>query len=133
MLHHIRRAVSHQTIRYVAAGATTYFVEVSSFLLFYYAFRIESGLANACSLLLAWVVNYLLAHHFVFTEYDRSAKRSLPRYVMLASFNLVCSSLVVAFLVGHVGLKAYIVKPIVSALIAVWTYFAYKYFVFRKA
>lgn len=132
MLRHIKRLFERRGARYVFSGGVSYGVELASFLFFYYVVRLESGVANACSLFVALLVNYLLAHHFVFIDYAKNVKRSLPRYVLLVSFNIAASSVIVSLLVSHFNLKAYLVKPVVSACFAAWTYVAYKKFVFLK-
>lgn len=120
---------THRTLRYLLSGGITYVVEFGSFLALYYACKLPSGLAAAFSYALAWIVNYLLAHFFVFGDYEKALHKSLPRYMSVALINLLFNTFAVQLLVSA-GQKAYVAKFCVSALIALWTYFAYKKFVF---
>lgn len=126
-----RRLSAHRTLRYLLSGGITYAVEFGTFLILYYACGLPSGVAAALSYAFAWVVNYLLAHHFVFGDYEKVLRKSLPRYMSVALFNLLFNTFAVQFLV-ETGLKAYVAKFCVSALIALWTYVAYKKFVFVR-
>jgi putative flippase GtrA len=121
----------HRTLRYLLSGGITYATEVGSFFVLYFALHIFSGAANAISYTLAMVVNYCLAHFFVFGDYETILKRSLSRYLIFAGFNLLCSSLIVQLLVSGLGFKALIVKPLLSIAVAIWSYFGFKKFVFN--
>lgn len=117
-------------IRYALSGAVTYGVEIGGFFLLYYSFHYASGVANATAYIAALVINYLLARFVIFNDRQKLIRRSLIRYGLLAAFNLLAGTLLIMLLVDVISLSAIIAKPLLSILIAIWTYYGFKRFVF---
>ncbi len=126
----IRKLLAKQGVRYVISGGTCYVADFCFFVTFYYGIHLGSGMANVCATLLSWMLNYSLSHYFVFRGQHHGIGKSLPRYMALAGFNLVVSTLLIQFLVDSVGIQGYIVKPLINILIVGWTFIAYRRFVF---
>jgi putative flippase GtrA len=126
------RLTDKQLLRYLVSGGISFGVDQLLFLLFFYVWSWKGFAASIVSLAIGWTVNYLLSQFFVFSN-QAAIGRSLVRYLLLASANFGFTTLFIAVTVDGLHAPAFIMKPLVGVLVILWTFYAYRRFVFTAA
>ena len=129
----MRYVIKARLVRYILSGILSFIIENSTFLILYYPLHLEVKLANVISICVALTVNFFVSKYYVFEDKASLiyAKKQFVKYTALVAVNLFISTVIVSTLVHH-GLKGYLAKPMVTVVIAAWTYIAYKKLVFRN-
>lgn len=72
-------------------------------------------------------------HVFNHTKHDKFSMRTqVILYVCLSLFNLMMTGLFMQLLVSRAGVQVSLAKISVTAVIAIWNFFVFKYLVFSK-
>jgi putative flippase GtrA len=122
-------------VRYGFVGGASFIVEYSSFLLLYGSIGIDYRIANIGSMLLSLSFNFILNRRMVFgikgAFLSKKTSVHLTKYLALAVFNILMSTLVIGALV-HWGVKEYVAKLIAIMLVVSWTFIIYKTIIFKE-
>lgn len=119
-------------IKYLISGGLSFTFEYGIFLLLVYTFSSKVWAAQAISYSLALVVNFLLLRYWTFRYYSRHAITvQIPRYLMLAAFNLPVSTFFIHGLNDH-GVRPFLAKLLVVSSVAIWNYIVYDRIIFRQ-
>lgn len=120
-------------IKYIITGGSAFAAEYLVFLLLFYVFDLPVVVAHPISFMVGFVVSFSLSRQWVFG--NAHAHRPLAQILMyfgLVLINIAITTWVIALLV-QVGVWAFVAKIIVTAMIACWNYFIYKYLIFRQS
>jgi putative flippase GtrA len=117
--------------RYIVSGGVSFAVENLTFLLLYYPLSLEVKVSNVVSICIALIVNFVISKYFVFqNSSDRhSSIVQFLQYAALVVVNMTISTIAVSQLV-YAGLPGFIAKPLITIIIAGWTYIVYRKLIF---
>lgn len=123
-------------LKYLLIGFSSFFIQIALLFVFTQIFKMEKVPGNIVSTLLSMIFNFLMSNYWTFKSDDK-AKAShgskLIKYLILAVFNY-CFDTLLAFpllaVTWHVN--QYISKVIITAMIVMWNFFIYKFWVFKK-
>lgn len=123
--HRFRRLIS-----YGIMGVLNTIVDYAVFALVYDLLHFGAGVGQAAGFLTGSVCGYLLNSNFTFREGKGRTKAQFVQYVGVDLVLLAISSAAMEYLEG-LGFNAYLVKIVMTAVIALLHYTIYKYVVFR--
>jgi putative flippase GtrA len=133
MLQKLSRGESKSIAKYLVVGVCSFATEYASFVSLTSGLGIDYRVANIISVLLAFVVNFLLNRYFVFEQSgplaSKNTARQLSRYSLLVGFNIIASTTLIGWLL-HLGVASYIAKLIAIVMTTSWTYILYKKVIF---
>lgn len=118
-------------IKYVIVGGTTFLLDYFG-LLFWIRLLGEQNLvlANLLATGIALVYNYTLANFWTFEAGKERQVRKITRYAAIVIFNYTFAN--VSFnLLSALGVTYLVSKVIITGSIMCWSYFLYKYWVFK--
>lgn len=124
-----RRATRHSGLRYLVVGGTSFLVDIGMLALLHEVILAPLWLATAVAFLVSFVFNYTLQRTIAFRG-GGSHTRSLLRYGALLAFNTLATVAVVTAFDVLVGWG--VGKIVATTLTTIWTYFVYRYWVFRN-
>lgn len=116
-------------VRYLLVGGASFMIDIGLLALLYEIARWPLWLSTASAFLASFVFNYMLQRAFSFGG-KGSHVGTLIRYGMLLGFNTIAAIGIVAYVDTFAGWQAG--KVIATVLSTVWTYFIYKYWVFKS-
>ena len=121
-----------KVIKYLITGGLSFVFEYGVFLLLVYVFSSKVWASQAISYSLALIVNFLLLRYWAFSHHNtRAVTVQVPRYLLLAAFNLPVSTFFIHELNG-IGIKPFLAKFIVVSVVAAWNYIVYDRIIFRQ-
>lgn len=122
-----------QIIKYLIAGGTS----TSADLLIYYILTYLVGLwyiaSSALSFTVAFCISFSLQKFWTFR--DRNTEKMMKQtylYFFVAIANLGISTLLIYLFVDYIHIHKFISKVIANAMMAVESFFVYRYFIFAK-
>jgi len=121
--------------RYLLAGGTGAFVNLGSlfFLVHYLGFHYLAG--SIISFTTAFVVSFVLQKFWTFRDFERNKKivgKQLTNYLLIALLNLILNTFFMYFFVEFFGFWYMLAQFLTSGIIAILSYYLYKFFVFGK-
>ena len=125
LLHRFRRLIT-----YGIMGVINTVVDYVVFALAYDLLHISAGVSQAAGFLTGSVCGYLLNSNITFAEGKGRTKAQFVQYVGVDIILGGLSSVAMAWAEG-IGLNAYLVKIVLTAVIALLHYTIYKYLVFQ--
>lgn len=130
----LKKVMDHEASRYVLSGATTFLLENISFLVIFYSVSRKVVFANVASVVISGIYNFALSKFYVFrmTKHVGRTFHQLALYVAIVIINTLVSTLAIAWLLNN-RLGAYLAKPAVTLLIAAWTFYIYKFIIFKDS
>lgn len=129
-----RCAFKMQMVRYVFSGGTAASINIITLHILVEYFSIYYLFASGIAFLIALFVSFTL--HKFFTFGDTETKRvpiQIFTYVCLLGFNILLNLTFMWVAVEGFGIMYLVAQFIVSSAIAVWSFFAYRHFVFRHS
>jgi putative flippase GtrA len=127
----VKNKLSEQRlVRYIAAGAASYAVELSCLLVLYKLFGLSAELATALAFWVGLATSFFLQKLFAFRDYQKTAKtisKQLGTYSVLVGFNYLFTISLVALFPAHLVI---ISRTIALILTTAWNYILYKKFIF---
>lgn len=123
-----------QIIGFVGVGVVTFLIDIISTTILFYGAHFPAYLASASGFLLGFLFAFptnrkRVFHHSIHDRY--SMKLQVLFYLSLSLFNLIITSAIVEVLVGS-EIEIQIAKILVTALIAMWNFLLFKFFIFSK-
>lgn len=118
-------------IKYVIVGGTTFLLDYFG-LLFWVRLLGEQNLvlANLLATGIALVYNYTLANFWTFTAGRANQTKKIARYAVIIVFNYTFANIGFNIL-ASLGVTYLASKVIITLSIMCWSYFLYKYWVFK--
>jgi putative flippase GtrA len=120
--------------KFLLVGLGSFFIDYGVTLFLHYVFDVTGYIASAIGFTLGFIFSFTLSRRWVFRQkamYKFSTKNQLTMYFVLATFNLVVSTIIVAWL-GNMEVDVYISKAFVVALIACENFIVGHYIIFAK-
>ena len=130
------KATLRQIVYFVVVGSITLGIDVGVSSALFYIAHLPAYLASAIGFCSGFFFNFPMNRKRVFhhSEADRfSLKVQASMYIMLSIFNLGATSLLVELLVTLHIVEIQVAKLLVTALIAIWNFILFKYFIFSKS
>ncbi len=127
-------ALIKQILFFGIVGGTTLLIDVSVTYISFHFLLLPAYIASAVGFLSGFVFNFPMNRKKVFKHsiHDRfSFKQQIAFYVALSILNLFITSGLVELMV-LVGIDIGVAKIAVTALIAIWNFLIFKFFVFSK-
>ncbi len=123
--------INKSFIRYVVVGGSAFILEYLGYLALHQVIGLSYQLSSVIVYsVLFWFV-FLLNRQWSF-ESTGSVYIQLVKYIALFIFNnLVGNILLMQFLVDGIGISALIAPVLKMAMIVIWNYFIYKYFIYK--
>lgn len=114
--------------KYLLVGVLSFAVDFFLLILLHEYFGVGLWLATPAAFLSSLAVNYFLQRFFTFSG-TQARGTSFIKYMALVAFNTLAASLIVS---GFEALgSSYLLGKVIStAVMTVWNFFAYKYWVF---
>lgn len=131
---HINRDLVIQVFLFLIVGITTLLIDLLVTTSLYNFAHLPAYLASAIGFLSGFVFNFPMNRKKVFKHTDSDKFKFATQvtfYILLSIFNLLATSLMVGLIVV-LGVEIAIAKIIVTAIIAVWNFFIFKFFIFSK-
>lgn len=132
MKQNITKFFHSSLFRYLIVGFSSFGVEFLAFSFFLYVVQTQALVANALSLLVAFTFNFTLSNFWTFKAGKTKAATKLTKYIALVIFNYTLNNAIFYFLNTVLAIHPVITKIIVTGLQVIWTYLAYKFWVFKK-
>lgn len=125
--------LNSEIIKYIFSGITTFIIENLAFLVAFYAMGLNAVSSNMISIFMSAIYNFSVSKYFVFSSTKKKGRTGYQAvyYGVLVLSNAMISTLIIKLLIEE-GLDAYIVKPLVTLVIVSWTFFVYKFIIFKK-
>lgn len=122
-----------QIVKYFIAGVTSTSVD----LFIYYALTYLVGLWYIASSVLSFAIAFWISFGLqkFWTFRDKNIEKMMKQtylYFFVAIVNLGISTLLIYLFVDHIHIHKFISKVIANAMIAVESFFVYRYFIFAK-
>ena len=124
-----------QFIRYFITGGIAFVVDFSVFALCLSVFEFHYLIANAISLILGLIVNYIISIRFVFVACKRNIKNKPLEFSYFAFIGIlgVClNQLFLYLLVDLARFSPIFSKIMASALVLMWNFLARKLLLFKN-
>jgi putative flippase GtrA len=131
----VARLAQSQVYRYLIIGMMTTAISFGSFGLMIYLSAISPHLANSIAVLLAVIFAYFANKIYVFrTEFEGIIALGLEmiRYLASRATAMIIEIAGVYLLMELLGLLPMAAKALISLLVIVFNYLAFRYFVFRQ-
>jgi putative flippase GtrA len=125
----MRSRLAQQSLRYVVTGLTSALFEYLLFLGCYELLQIPAVVSNVVALLAATALNFGMNRLWAFKS-SSSLTGSMVKYGILFTFNLIVSTLAVAWFIA-LGFPAALVKLITMICVASWNFVLYRKVVFK--
>lgn len=117
--------------RYLMVGVLSFAVDFLLLILLHEWFGVALWLATPVAFLTSLAANYVLQRFFTFSG-TATRGTSFLKYMALVAFNTVAASIIVSGFEALGG--SYMLGKVLStAMMTVWNFFAYKYWVFTSA
>lgn len=123
-----KKIISDKLFKYLLAGGATVATEYGSFVLLSYLIH-NLLVNNAVSFILSLIVGFTLNKIWVFQSSGNSINQ-LAAYLILATINLILSSLFISIAVNLMQLNPYIAKVFTMLIIAGSNYLLFSKFIF---
>lgn len=114
--------------KYLLVGVISFAVDFLLLLFLHELLGIDLWMATPAAFLTSLGVNYLLQRFFTFSG-TKAKGTSFVKYMVLVGFNTFAASFIVSGF-GALGGSYMLGKVISTALMTVWNFFAYRYWVF---
>ncbi len=125
--------MSARIFRFLVSGGSAAAVEYVAFIALQWSLGPNWLYVNqSLSFAMGFVVSFSLNRTWVFQS-SNSLSTELIKYGLIAVCNLAAGNVVIGVLVGPLGLKEYLSKFVVMALIASWNYLIFSKLVFRQS
>ena len=114
---------------YLLTGGLTVLVDVSGTWIL-----IQAGVYYVTASLLAGVVSFLLAfllHKYIAFQKAGNISRHFVRYCLLGAWNILAQNLLLILFVEQMGFLPMHGKILATAIVVVWNFFLYRFFVYR--
>ena len=123
-----------QLLKYGVTGGSALLADYSGFVFLYSFLRTPLWVASTLSLVIGFLVSFLLNRMWVFQAHTKTANKATHVQVILYSllfiFNNIFTYYFIVFL-KNAGLSPYIGKLGAVSLIMVWNFIAYKTVIFK--
>ncbi len=127
----VRDFTKTSVYRYLVVGFSSFGVEFIVFSLFLYLLKSEAIIANAASILVAFVFNFTLSNFWTFKAGKGNTRKKITRYTTLIIVNYILNNSIFYMLNTVFSVHAVITKFIVTALQVIWSYFIYRSWIFK--
>lgn len=128
-LNRLLPVANSSAVRYLLVGGASFMIDIGLLALLYEVASWPLWLSTASAFLTSFVFNYMLQRAFSFGGTGPYVS-SLVRYAMLLGFNTIATIGIVAYVDAFAGWQAG--KVIATGLSTTWTFFIYKYWVFKN-
>jgi putative flippase GtrA len=119
---------------FLIAGGTAAVFQLCVYVLLSRTLAIPYLTASSIAFVLAVVVSFLLQK---FVTFEHTGRTEIPRqfihFFFLACMNLLANGALMYLLVEQVALHDVLAQMLTMATIAVWSFFLYKHFIFKKS
>lgn len=125
---------SIQIVKYVISGGSAAVVNLSILYLFTEFLHIWYLISASIAYILAFGVSFGMQKFWTFKDHETSdIHKQLSLYLVVILVNLGLNALFVYLLVEHTGIWYMIAQVISGLIIAVESFFVYKFFIFKRA
>lgn len=122
-----------QIVKFLLAGGTGAFVDLSTFYLFTYVIGLWYVASSALSFTAAFWVSFGLHKFWTFRDRDtHKIAKQTALYFLVAIANLCISTMLIYFFVDYLSVHKFISKICASAIIAIESFIIYRYVIFAK-
>ncbi len=125
-----------QVVLFGIVGLITLGIDVAVTTSFYNIFNFPAYLASAIGFMSGFFFNFPVNRKKVFNHSDKdkfSLHIQVVMYLSLSVFNLIATSAMVEGLVSFNLLEIQYAKIVVTALIAIWNFLLFKFYIFSKS
>ena len=124
----VRSIIKFKIVRYIIAGGTGFCVGIISLYFLTEVFNLWYIFSATLSFIFATVVSFILQKFFTFTNYETKVINSQAViYLALAMLNLFFNNLILYFLVEFLKFWYIAGQGVASIVVALWSFFAYKW------
>jgi len=124
-------SVRHQFTKYFIVGISGVFLDLATLIFFKEFFGFNATVAVVCNQILMLTYNFLLNKYWSFKNKEIPQKQ-IVRYLILAGFNYFFS-VGVMYLFNHLVNYDYrLVRIATIAVMVLWNFFLYKYWVYKE-
>lgn len=128
----IARALKRSKVRYLLVGGTSFTIEYLSFILML-KFSGLIILANSLSFIIGLCISFILNRHWSFKgKHKQTIRTQAIGYVLLATFNIFLTNIIVYTLVSFTDLDPGLAKVASMAAIVVWNYYIMNNILFQR-
>jgi len=118
---------------YLVSGGTAFLVNISLLALFVEAFHLWYLIATSLAFMLAFFVSFTMQKFLTFREHSTDrVHRQMGAYLLIALCNLCANGGLMYIAVEFVGIHYLVAQVIVTAAIAAYSFFLYKYLIFER-
>lgn len=120
-------------VRYVITGGSAFFVEYSCFALLLTATHMLL-VANSISFIIGALFGFLMHKFWSFSgNHKLKTRHQLGAFITVAVFNFFVVNFLIAILVNHFRVNAYIAKVLVILLITLWNFIIFNRVIFKHS
>ncbi|MBI3633270.1 MAG: GtrA family protein [Candidatus Vogelbacteria bacterium] len=120
-------------VRYLISGGTAAFVDLLILYVLAEYVHIVYTISVAIAFIFAFMVSFVMQKYWTFQDHsNHRVHKQAAITLMIALVNLVINSVLVSFFVEVVHIWYMLSQVIASLLIAIFSFFIYKFFVFAK-
>lgn len=120
---------SGHAFRYLLVGGLSFVIDLGLLVLLHEVFFVDLLVATPIAFLTSLLFNFVLQRFFTFKA-TNSHRASIAKYVLLVVFNTVATDVIVTAF-EHTAAGYQIGKVVSTALMTVWNFFLYKYWIFK--
>lgn len=121
-------------LRYLVIGLSTFALQIVFLFLLTKLTRLKDVEANLISTLLCLVFNFLMSNYWTFRSGSHGQGKKMGKYLIVAAWNYIFDTLLAfPFLTLTINMNPYIAKILITALIVLWNFFIYKFWVFKTS
>jgi len=129
----IYREKIYKIIRYLISGCTAAVANLSSMYLFTDIFGFWYMYSAVLAFSVAFFVSFLLQKYWTFKEISvKKVHTQISLYLLVGILNLVCNALLLYVFVDILHMWYMTGQFLVSGMIAVWSFFIYRKFIFNQ-
>lgn len=124
---------SDRRFKYLLTGGSSTLLEYVSFILLHNAIRVPLVVSNIVSFCIGFMYTFILHNFWTFAGKHRQAmKIKFVSYAVLATINIVLTSLLIKFIVYRLGIWPSLAKLICMGLVVLWNYLLLNRVIFKR-
>jgi len=126
--------LKHSSAKFFLAGLAAFGFDYLVLLFLYYILNIQLEVATAIGFISGFAISFTANRHWVFNaaQHKKRLPRQITEYIILVILNFFFTVVAVSLLNDH-GIKPFIGKLVVMALVMCWNYAIFRWVIFVAA
>ncbi len=119
-------------LRYLLIGFSSFFLQIALLYLFTNTLKFPPVNGNIFSSLLSMIFNFVFSNFWTFKSGGSKQTSKIGKYLIMSTFNYLFDTMFAfPLLVGALLINQYLSKIIITAIIVLWNFFIYKFWIFK--